>query len=169
MKSFIATLALSTALVSPAFAGDGHSKDKEKMKTEAEATMMTPETGFTDQAEWVNKAVYDADMYQVGEVERVSFDAEGEVDQIVVETGGILEIGGKEILLTSDQYALVTAEGDDSDPEIQLAMTAEAFNNMPAFDEDKATDYPLSDNDMWDGVEESEGEVDVDVETDTYN
>ena len=169
MKILLASTALALAFATPAMAAHAGEKAEPAITTDMTADAATEVTlpgEFTDDHEWVGKAVYDLDMEKVGEVERVSMDANGDIADIVVETGGILDIGGKEVLVASDQYMLVTAQGDEGDAEIQLVMSGDVFADLPTFDEDTVTDYPLADNDLIDGIDESKGEVDVDVETD---
>ena len=175
MKTLIASTALAAAMISPAFA-DGHDHATAEAETHTAIVTDVTLTGFTDENEWVNKPVFDEEGQPVGEVERVSFNDDGMVGDIVVETGGILEIGGQEILVTEGEYTVIVAQGDEDESEIRLEMTAEEFLDLPAFDEDLVSDYPLSDNDLIDGVNESEGEIDdqigssetgVDLETGT--
>lgn len=164
MKTLIASTALAAAMISPAFAGE---ETEVVAETETAIVADVMLTGFTDDNEWVSKPVYDEEGQLVGEVERVSFAEDGMVGDIVVETGGIMEIGGEEILVAQDEYSVIIAEGDEDEAEIRLDMSAEQFLELPAFDEDLVSDYPLSDNDLADGVNESEGEVDVELGTTT--
>ena len=174
MKTRIASTALAAAMITPAaFAGEEtYTETETDVAVAADVTL----TGFTDDNDWVNKPVFDEEGQPVGEVERVSFNDDGAVSDIVVETGGILEVGGEEILVTESEYTVVVAQGDEDESEIRLEMTAAEFLDLPAFDEDLVSEYPLSDNDLVDGVDESEGEIDdqigssetgVDIETGT--
>lgn len=185
MKRFLATTALTLALASPAFASPPEAEDKgylnegvtTKAQVEAKTDLSTVtdidlpnidlsddsdvKDGFTDTHTWINKTVYDSDMNAVGEVERVKLDDAGMVTAIVVETGGALDIGGHEVLVSQDQYMKISTDDDQVD--LQLTMTKTAFAELPAFDEDMATDYPLADDDLADGVDEPE-EADSTVE-----
>ena len=158
MKTLIASTALAAAMITPAaFAGEEtYTGTETDVAVAADVTL----TGFTDDNDWVNKPVFDEEGQPVGEVERVSFNDDGAVSDIVVETGGILEVGGEEILVTESEYTVVVAQGDEDESEIRLEMTAAEFLDLPAFDEDLVSEYPLSDNDLVDGVDESEGEID---------
>lgn len=99
MKTLIMTVAAAALMSGTAYAQDPVNKANADVKVEARIAT----EGFTDQSEWVGKSVYDSNMKRVGEIERVSLDADGEVDEIVVETGGFLDIGGHEILIAADK------------------------------------------------------------------
>ena len=58
-------------------------------------------------------------------------------------------------------YADVTSPKDSAN------VTSEEFVTLPAFDEDLVSDYPLSDNDLIDGVDESQGEADTEIGVET--
>tara|TARA_X000000950_G_scaffold281558_1_gene378530 strand:- start:87187 stop:87804 length:618 start_codon:yes stop_codon:yes gene_type:complete len=162
MKHFIATTLVAAAMTTPAFAGNEMAAETE---TAVASDVML--NGFTDQSDWVSKPVFDSEGQRIGEVERVSYDSEGYVDDIVVEAGGMLDIGGEEILVTAEEYTVVTAQGDEDEAEIRVNMTSEEFVTLPAFDEDLVSDYPLSDNDLIDGVDESQGEADTEIGVET--
>ena len=110
MKTLIASTALAAAMITPAaFAGEEtYTETETGVAVAADVTL----TGFTDDNDWVNKPVFDEEGQPVGEVERVSFNDDGAVSDIVVETGGILEVGGEEILVTESEYTVVVAQGD---------------------------------------------------------
>ena len=168
MNRILATTAIAAAFMAPAFA-EPPAEDMNKapqVESETDLYVDTPAIdanadadveadieygpGITDQHEWVDTTVIDANMKEVGEVERVELDEAGEVTAIVVETGGILEVGGREIMVSADEYMTVS-DDDSDDTKIQLTLTASAFAEMPDFDEDKVSDYPLSNDDVFDG------------------
>lgn len=128
---------------------------------------------FTDDHEWIDALVQSSDGVELGDVERVRLDASGEVDAIVVEYGGVLEIGGQETLIARSEFTVEESALNDSwsnEPEndvtgvdernvnaagfthlITLNITRQEFESRPPFDEDQATDYPLADDDTFDG------------------
>lgn len=79
-----------------------------------------------------------------GTIERVRFasDNRSQIDAYVVETGGFLEIGGREILINAND-AEWTGSGDDR--VLTLNYTAHQAASLPDFNEGRATDYWLAD------------------------
>ena len=179
MKRILTSTALVAALMTPAFASppdaDKDMKTEAEIMTETDMVVETPivdtdadidadtmiEAGLTDDHDWVGTIVIDAGDEVVGEVERVDLNMDGEVKAIVVETGGVLDVGGREIMVDGEQY--MTVADEDGDEKIQLTLTKTAFASMPDFDEDRVSDYPLSDDDLLDGIGNA---LDPDTETD---
>lgn len=118
------------------------------------------QNGFTDDHDWIDTEVFGSAGTELGTVERVRLSEAGEVEAIVIETGGIAEVGGREVLIENGEFELVSdLEGDNT---INLMVDAEGFAALPDFDEDLASDYPLSDDDAFDGMDEDETD-DVDT------
>lgn len=118
------------------------------------------QNGFTDNHDWIDTEVFGSAGTELGTVERVRLSEAGEVEAIVIETGGIAEVGGREVLIETGEFELVSnLEGENS---INLMVDAEGFAALPDFDEDRASDYPLSDDDVFDGMDEDEND-DVDT------
>lgn len=105
--------------------------------------------GFTDDHDWIDQDVYSSDGEELGDVERVRLSAAGEVEAIVVETGGVVEVGGREVLIENGEFELTSATEDD-EMRVTLTVDASGFAALPDFDEDRASDYPLSDNPVED-------------------
>lgn len=119
------------------------------------------QNGFTDDHDWIDTEVFGSAGTELGTVERVRLSEAGEVEAIVIETGGVAEVGGREVLIENGEFELVSdLEGEDNT--INLMVDAEGFAALPDFDEDRASDYPLSDDDAIDGVDEGEND-DVDT------
>ncbi|WP_417476674.1 PRC-barrel domain-containing protein [Maricaulis sp.] len=108
---------------------------------------------YTDDHAWIETNVYGSGGAELGEIERVRLTAEGDVDAIVVEYGGILEIGGREVLIEAGDYALTTIDGENR---VELSFDRAAFEALPDFNEDAASEYPLSDDDYNDNEAEAE-------------
>ena len=72
---------------------------------------------------------------------------------IVVESGGTLDIGGREVLIDADEVSFAP-EGDR--PVAVIEHTRAEFEAMPDFNEDAATEYPLSDDDYGDNENDME-------------
>lgn len=173
MKRIFVTTAIAAAMMTPAVAVAQEADTQIGVETEADVKApvldldldLSSETdikaGITDEHDWVGTTVVDAGSEIVGEVERVKLNAEGEVNAIVVETGGVLDIGGREIMVDGEQY--MTVADEDGEDQIQLTLTKTAFASMPDFDEDAVSDYPLSDNPL-----DSDAEMETDTEVEIY-
>lgn len=102
----------------------------------------TPE--WTDQHDWVNTAVYSRGGEQIGEIERVRGGADAQhPSAIVLETGGFLDIGGREVQLSGANFRLTDYEGEQV---LQIRYTGDEIMQMPTFNEADTSDYMLSDN-----------------------
>lgn len=107
---------------------------------------------WTDDHAWVDTAVYSRTGAQIGVIERVRGGANGgRPNAIVLETGGFLDIGGREVELNGSNFRLTDYEGEQV---VQIRYTEEELDQMPSFDESEASDYPLSDNPMEDDESE---------------
>lgn len=161
MKAFLITTT-AFALASTAFA-DGHGNHAtETGADQVEDGIETPgeflmelwddadldKAPYTDDHDWIEANVRTSDNIDIGEVERVRLDEDGSVNAIVVEHGGFLDIGGHETLIARDYF---TAELTEDGPVIMIAVTAAGFERLSDFDEDEASDYPLSDDDPLQG------------------
>ncbi|GJL96993.1 MAG: hypothetical protein DHS20C06_08100 [Hyphobacterium sp.] len=170
MKTFlIATTALATASAAFGIDGHGHTDDDTAAHNDGPVYVHTEDATdsetlgefivrlwdeadldrapYTDDHAWIEADVRSSDGVDLGEVERVRLDENGDVEAIVVEHGGFLEIGGHETLIERAYFS--TAMMDDG-PVVMLGVTAEAFEAAANFEEDDASDYPLSDDDMED-------------------
>lgn len=99
---------------------------------------------WTDSHEWVNTAVYSRSGEQIGEIERVRGGANAQhPSAIVLETGGFLDIGGREVQLSGSNFRLTDYEGEQV---LQIRYTDDEIMQMPTFNEAEASDYMLSDN-----------------------
>lgn len=175
MKRILVTSALAAVMMSPAMAMPQQADTEIGVETTADVKAPVLDldldlgadadvkTGITDEHDWVGTTVVDAGAEVVGEIERVKLDMDGEVKAIVVETGGVLDIGGREIMVDGDQY--MTVSDEDGETQIQLTLTKTAFASMPDFDEDAVSDYPLSDNPL---DEDADVEVDSEADVEIY-
>ncbi|MHA6288726.1 PRC-barrel domain-containing protein [Maricaulis sp. CAU 1757] len=116
------------------------------------------ETPYTDHHELVEADVFGSDGSELGEVERVRLSSSGEVEAVVVEYGGILEVGGREILVEAGAY---TTEMIDDDLRLTLTYDQAGFEALPDFNEREATTYPFSDDDIGNDNADEEGEPDL--------
>lgn len=91
------------------------------------------------------ETILDADVYltsdpdePVGEVEDILFDEAMQVTALVVESGSVLGLGGREFIVESGQFTLITHADDDDDTEhrVMLEATAEEIEGYPAYSDD---------------------------------
>ena len=108
---------------------------------------------YTDDHQWVGLRVNSEDGGELGEIERVRLSAEGDVEAIVVETGGTLDLGGHEVQIGRDAVSFTT---DGSREAAVIEYTRAEFEALPHFNEDAATEFPLSDDDYDDNENELE-------------
>lgn len=75
---------------------------------------------------------------RVGEVEDILFDEAMQVTALVVESGSVLGLGGRELIVESGLFTLTTHVDDDGDTthRVMLEATAEALEGYPAFSDD---------------------------------
>ncbi|MCR9266975.1 MAG: PRC-barrel domain-containing protein [Alphaproteobacteria bacterium] len=106
---------------------------------------------YTDDHAWVGHQVQGEAGGRLGEIERVRLSETGEVEAIVVEAGGWMDIGGREVLIPRDEVSFT----EDSETAI-IAHTRVEFEALPRFNEDAASEFPLSDRDYGDNENEQE-------------
>ncbi len=112
--------------------------DETLRDADADGSLETLKNGYTDQHVYVGTIVMsEGDV--IGEIERVHFTG-NEVDRIVIEAGGIGDLGGREVEMNLVDGSLT----------YNLNISREDFNALPAFDEAEASDFPLSDNPLED-------------------
>jgi hypothetical protein len=132
---------LAVPAIAPAFAEETEhdAATHEAMRdVNADGELETLKNGYTDQHPWVDASVW-AEGERVGEIERVHFSGDA-IDRIVIEYGGLADVGGREV-----EVPLT-----DGELTFSLNVTKAQLDEMPAFDEARASDFPLSDNPLED-------------------
>ncbi len=84
------------------------------------------------EADLVGKRVYGPNDEDVGEISAVSLDADGKVAGAVVDVGGFLGMGEKEVVLTSAMLSLVPGV-DGSEPKFVVTATQEQLETMDTY------------------------------------
>jgi hypothetical protein len=125
--------------------------DETQMDVDGDGDLEILKNGYTDAHPWVNAPAF-VQGERVGEIERVHYDG-ARIDMLVIETGGVAEIGGREVEIKLEDAEHITA--DDGADSFLLAFTKTGLEALPDFDESLASDYPLSD-----GLDEDEGDED---------
>ncbi len=84
------------------------------------------------EADLVGKRVYGPNDEDVGEISAVSMDADGKVAGAVVDVGGFLGMGEKEVVLTSAMLSLVPGM-DGAEPKFVVNATQEQLETMDTY------------------------------------
>ncbi|MEA2117988.1 PRC-barrel domain-containing protein [Halovibrio sp. HP20-50] len=91
--------------------------------------------------------ILDADVYfaggsgeEIGEVDDILFDEEMRISALVVESGSVLGLGGREIVVDTDYFTLETETEDDGDTEHRIMVQAS---------QEEVEAFPAYDNDWW--------------------
>lgn len=90
--------------------------------------------------ELMDAEVYDSTGEEIGEVEDILLGDDMSVQALVVETGEILGMGGREVVAKRGTFTVRTESGDDEfddiDYEVHMDATQEELRNLPQYDED---------------------------------
>lgn len=101
-------------------------------ETEQTAEQMTGQSEQTAQLpnlqEMVGQSVYGQNNEEVGEISEVLMDAQGNVERVVIDQGGFLGIGEKEIAVKVDQLNF-------AQDRVQINMTEQQLSEMPEYEE----------------------------------
>lgn len=84
---------------------------------------------YTDSHEWIQAGVRSSDGVDLGQVERVRLNKNGEVDAIVVAHDGYLDTGGQDTLIERTYFS---TEADADGSALVLDVTADAFEPASA-------------------------------------
>jgi methionine-rich copper-binding protein CopC len=76
--------------------------------------------------------VYDAQNNNVGDINNVVLDRDGQVVAVVVKTGAFLGIGGKNVALTMNDLKITTDK--DGKPRLSVDMTKDQLKSAQAYD-----------------------------------
>ncbi|RUR33356.1 PRC-barrel domain containing protein [Vreelandella andesensis] len=102
--------------------------------------------------------ILDADVFfaggsgeEIGEVEDILFDEDMRVSALVVESGSVLGLGGREIVINTDQFTLETHTQSDGDTEhrIMLEASQEEIEAFPTYDRDWWEQTKSNARDAW--------------------
>ncbi|WP_447528007.1 PRC-barrel domain-containing protein [Vreelandella sp. TE19] len=117
----------------------------------AMSTTLLAGMAFNVQASQEPQGVYsaedilDAEVYfsngsgeEVGDVDDILFDDDMRITGLVIESGAVLGLGGREIVVGTDYFTLETStEGDgETEHRIMLTATPEEVESFPAYNRD---------------------------------
>ncbi|GEN29388.1 hypothetical protein HVA01_30340 [Halovibrio variabilis] len=127
MRKTPLTIAIGTALLG-SFAMGAHAQDEPQGMYSAED-------------------ILDAEVYfaggsgeEIGEVDDILFDEEMRITAIVIESGSVLGLGGREIVVDTDYFTLETETEANGDTEHRIMVEAS---------QEEVEAFPTYDNDWW--------------------
>lgn len=143
MKKLLIASSALTLMAAPAIAQDWQDEPAADPAVQGEVHA----DAYTDGHHWVGTPVYSSDGERIGSVEKVRvsgetayvdgdaavIEVEPDVDSIIVETGGFLGIGTREVSITPDDAELVVVDGDER---LVVSYTEDEFENLPEHDKD---------------------------------
>ncbi|WP_433924731.1 PRC-barrel domain-containing protein [Vreelandella sp. 21] len=142
---------------------------RKTMLTTAISTVLLGSLAFGVQASTEPQGMYSADDImdaevffaggsgeEIGEVEDILFDEEMRISALVIESGAILGLGGREIVINTDQFTLETHTESDGDTEhrIMLEASQEEVESFPTYDRDWWEQTKNSARDAWQTTKE---------------
>ncbi|MWJ27108.1 PRC-barrel domain containing protein [Halomonas sp. ZH2S] len=129
-----ATLTLAVAAIASGYALGTHASDDAQ-----------PHGSQNPQGLYSAEDILDADVFfahnvdeEIGEVEDILFDDAMSISALVIESGDILGLGGREIVIEPEYFKLETStEGDgDTEHRILIDASSEEVENFPTYDRD---------------------------------
>lgn len=155
MKKLILSTALAALMATPALAEkyiimteDGERKEVEYTYDMTPAAALErpavtydgyetyPAEGY---AKLTTENLNDADVYglnneEIGEIEDFVVDANGQITGAIIEVGGFLGLGEKEVLVPMDRLQIMTAGGAFTDARVYIDSTEERLEALPEFE-----------------------------------
>ncbi|MGB3406521.1 MAG: PRC-barrel domain-containing protein [Jannaschia sp.] len=141
MRNFLTSTTLAAALVAPLAAPAQMADMGELIRTrDITGGPIYSISSVYDESTWTNTddASWDAmnwadDYAQIGEIEDIILDSDGQMVGIVAEVGGFLDIGDKHVMLPVDEVRLVPV--DDTSYSYVTRMSEEQLEEMESVDE----------------------------------
>jgi len=142
---------------------------RKSMLTTAISTAILGSLAFGVQASTEPQGIYSADDIldaevffvggsdeKIGEVEDILFDEEMRISALVIESGAVLGLGGREIVINTDQFTLETHIESDGDTEhrIMLEASQEEIEAFPTYDRDWWEQTKGNARDAWQTTKE---------------
>ena len=107
--------------------------------------------------------ILDAEVYfaggsgeEIGDVEDILFDEDMRITAIVIESGSVLGLGGREIVVGTDYFTLETETEADGDTEHRIMVEAsqEEVEAFPAYDKDWWEQTKANAREAWQATQE---------------
>ncbi|MBR2513862.1 MAG: PRC-barrel domain-containing protein [Halomonas sp.] len=137
---------------------------RKSILTTAVSTVLLGSLAFGAQASNQPQGMYsaddilDAEVYfadgsdeEIGEVDDILFDDDMRITALVIESGTVLGLGGREIVVGTDYFTLEThTEGDgDTEHRVMLNATSEEVESFPTYDRDWWEQTRANARDAW--------------------
>lgn len=97
------------------------------------STLKPLDTASIRSEELVGTTVYGANEENVGEIGDIVLSQDGQVESVIIDVGGFLGMGTKEVAVGMDNLSFLTDE--DGDKYLYTAFTKEQLDAAPAYDE----------------------------------
>lgn len=101
------------------------------------ARVYTAETDVQDEESWANWDGDNTDWDDVGEINDVLMSKDGEIEAILVDVGGFLGIGEKQIAVKMDELKLVSDGEDTNDYFVVFTSTKDELDAAPAYESEQ--------------------------------
>lgn len=106
--------------------------------------------------------IMDADVYlesnpneEIGDVDDILLNEDMQVSALVVESGAVLGLGGREIVVDTDYFSLETdTDGDDTEHRVLINASEEELTSFPTYDRDWWEQTKANARDAWQSTEE---------------
>ncbi|MFB9867034.1 PRC-barrel domain-containing protein [Vreelandella sulfidaeris] len=107
--------------------------------------------------------ILDAEVYfaggsgeEIGDVDDILFDEEMRITAIVIESGSVLGLGGREIVVDTDYFTLETETEADGDTEHRIMVEAsqEEVEAFPAYNNEWWEQTKMNARDAWQSTQE---------------
>jgi hypothetical protein len=106
--------------------------------------------------------IMDADVYlegdtnqEIGEVDDILLNEDMKVSALVVESGSVLGLGGREIVVDTEYFSLETdTDGDDTEHRILVNASEDEVKSFPTYDRDWWEQTKANARDAWESTEE---------------
>jgi sporulation protein YlmC with PRC-barrel domain len=119
-------------------------EDRAQLQAEAAPARVKVQDAGIEATELVGYSVTGANGDRVGEVGEILLNTEGKVDAVIVDVGGFLGIGEKEVAVGFDDLTLLRLETEEDWSSIEIGFTEEQLEAQPEFDDETYRTNPDS-------------------------
>jgi hypothetical protein len=106
------------------------------------STMAAPKAAALDDATGstgvIGLTVKSSDNSKIGKIDNIVASADGKIDKVVIDVGGVLGVGGKDVAVDWKDLQFNTAQH-----EAQIDMTKDQLKNAPAYRPDRHADASM--------------------------
>jgi sporulation protein YlmC with PRC-barrel domain len=96
--------------------------------------------GLYSMSDLEDAEVFDSTGQEVGEVEDILMSNDMSVHSLIIETGSVMDLGGKEVVVQRGSFTVMPESGkngfDEIEYEVHLEMTKAQLKKQPAYSED---------------------------------